>query len=516
MSKSGQQNAKIEGLLWIIFIIALVFVYFFALGSIPLLGPDEPRYAQVAREMYERGDWITPTLGGANWFEKPALAYWLMILSYKIFGVDEFAARFGSAVSGLLTVLTLFYLGTRVQLATTRRSYIFDNTGNLARFNAVLLGSSLGLLVFSRGASFDIVLTFPLTAALTFFLTADLREKRDYSQTYSVPKVPQFSYLYLALFYFFVGVSILAKGLVGAVLPFGIIFLYFVFQTRFPPKKFILSLFWGLPITILTAAIWYLPMYERHGWQFVDEFFIQHHFARFTSNKYLHPQPFYFFFWVLPLMTLPWLFNFLAALRNIGAWRWRMIIAPVDRLRLFAFAWLIVPVVFFSLSGSKLPGYILPSLPAAVLLAAEWTQNFCEQSARRVNYIHTIAIAFLLAAAIALGVFAEPRTRRETSKQLMAMANARGFTTQKVLNLHGNNHSLEFYAPNRLVRLPEGRQKTFFGVTEIGDYLRQTNEKSVLVVVPNEYAKQMREYRELNVEEVFDNGEDTIFFASSK
>src|SRR5215203_2949508 len=92
-----------------IFAILVVAFYFFGL-TIPLVGPDEPRYAQVAREMFERSDWVTPTLGGYNWFEKPALLYWLEIAAYNVFGVSEFSARFGSALLGLGTILSLWIL----------------------------------------------------------------------------------------------------------------------------------------------------------------------------------------------------------------------------------------------------------------------------------------------------------------------------------------------------------------------------------------------------------------------
>ena len=96
--------------LWVIVAVVIIAIYLFGL-TIPLVGPDEPRYAQVAREMFDRDDWVTPTLGGYNWFEKPALLYWLEIISYHIFGVTEFAARFGSALFGLGTVASLWLLG---------------------------------------------------------------------------------------------------------------------------------------------------------------------------------------------------------------------------------------------------------------------------------------------------------------------------------------------------------------------------------------------------------------------
>src|SRR5688572_14712560 len=98
---------------WLVAFIGVGLLYMFGL-TIPLVGPDEARYAQVAREMFERGDWITPTLGGYNWFEKPAMLYWLQIASYHIFGVSEFAARFGSAFFGLATVGCLWLLGRSI------------------------------------------------------------------------------------------------------------------------------------------------------------------------------------------------------------------------------------------------------------------------------------------------------------------------------------------------------------------------------------------------------------------
>jgi 4-amino-4-deoxy-L-arabinose transferase and related glycosyltransferases of PMT family len=110
-TKTKDQKPKTKNqIIWLLFAAVIIAVYFFGL-SMPLVGPDEPRYSQVAREMFERGDWVTPTLGGFDWFEKPALLYWLQIAAYNVFGVTEFAARFGSALFGLATVFSLWILG---------------------------------------------------------------------------------------------------------------------------------------------------------------------------------------------------------------------------------------------------------------------------------------------------------------------------------------------------------------------------------------------------------------------
>ena len=149
-------------------VISLVFLvfYFFGLGHLPLVGPDEPRYAQVAREMFLRGDWITPTLGGHTWFEKPALLYWLIIPAYKVFGVHEWTARLGPAICGVLTIAGNWSLAREIERAS-------DYKG-LSQWTLLITSSCLGLIVFSRGVSFDIVVTATLTWACCFFLRAKL------------------------------------------------------------------------------------------------------------------------------------------------------------------------------------------------------------------------------------------------------------------------------------------------------------------------------------------------------
>jgi len=99
----------------ILLFVAFILFYFYGLGHLPFIGPDEPRYAQVAQEMFLRRDWITPTLGGYLWFEKPALLYWMVMAGFKLFGTSEWAARSASAVSGLLTIAAVFWVGKRTE-----------------------------------------------------------------------------------------------------------------------------------------------------------------------------------------------------------------------------------------------------------------------------------------------------------------------------------------------------------------------------------------------------------------
>ncbi len=536
----------------LLFVAVVVFVYFFGL-TIPLLGPDESRYSQVAREMFERGDWITPTLGGFHWFEKPALLYWLQIAAYSAFGISEFAARVGSALFGLGTVLSLWILGCNLSEPPAVAGGLTLGVENNAQRNkarrkefanwlGLIAASSIGVIVFSRGASFDIILTFPITAALVSFYIFDTRVQPPAPPRLRNATTPPLNegerrgtplriYTPLFAFYFFIGVALLAKGLVGIVFPFAIVGFYYLLSWRFPNRAFIFSLVWGTIVSVAVASAWYLPMYQRHGWGFIDEFFIQHHFQRYTSNKYFHPQPFYFFFWVLPLMTIPWLPFFAAAIwdlvRNIFHHRdtkpTELMISQSSRLRVspsplirFSLAWLLVPVVFFSFSGSKLPGYILPALPPALIISAICVFAFIQKSAMRARLVQAMGLATFVVV-VALILFVVPRfADADSVKGLIAASNENGYNSENVLTLHVISHNAEFYAPGRLLRDNTGKQKKLLGTSDVLDELRRNGGKPALVLVPLEYLKQLLDSPLLQAKVLKDNGELAIVYVQAK
>lgn len=510
--------------LWIVFAVFVAFVYLFGL-TVPLLGPDEPRYAQVAREMFLRGDWVTPTLGGHNWFEKPALLYWLQITFFSIFGVSEFAARLGSALFGLGTVAALWILGRRFNIQSTKDTdasdqgspksdpaknsvLSFPSVAGPAFANILFLvaASSLGLLVFARGASFDIIVTFPLTAAMVGYFVHD----HDYRN--GKAGFP----LGLVAFYFFIGLAVLAKGLIGILFPFAIVTFYHVLSRRMPSRSFIVSVFWGIPISAAIVATWYLPMYLRNGWEFIDEFIIQHHFQRFTSNKYQHPQPFHFFWWVLPLMTFPWIPFFFG-----GIWRSiKTLIHDVKQptttpnssspLLLYSIAWLLVPLVFFSFSGSKLPGYILPALPPAIIISAFFAWQLAAKKAIWRRLIPAVGVAMLLVVFLTLA-FALPRfADRDSVRTLIAAADARAMKTQRVLMFYHLSHNAEFYAAGRLLRDDTEKQRVFYKTEDLLTILAAEPEGKALVISPVEHVATLTADRRLNAEVLKDNTEHAI------
>jgi 4-amino-4-deoxy-L-arabinose transferase-like glycosyltransferase len=469
------QPSALAKRLYIVLFFVIIAFYLYGLGQLPLLGPDEPRYAQVAREMFLRGDWITPTLGGHTWFEKPALLYWMLIAAYKIFGVSEWSARLGPAICGLLTIGAIWRVGREVRIGW---------------WSAVVMASSLGLVVFSRAASFDVVITMTATWALAFFLLHELRK----------------DIWFLVGFYVFVGLSLLAKGLVGIVIPFGVVGSYYLLRMRWPNRRVWLSLLWGVPLAIAVSAIWYGPVIARHGWTFIDEFFIQHHFARYISNKYHHPQPIWFYPAIILLLALPWTPLLIAALVKARSWVWRGN-DDLSILRVFALAWLALPIVFFSFSGSKLPGYILPALPAAALLVADW---IAARNGRLMPYLG-IFIATLLMVVVVLHWVAPKYAARESVRDLLNLADAHGFANVPVIAQRSDDRSAQFYAHDRVIYNDEGEIITF---DEITLNEARAHGSRLVVLIQAQYVDEVR--GSPNIEVIGNNGRIAVLGWSLK
>ena len=457
----------------LLFAIIIAF-YLYGLGKLPLLGPDEPRYAQVAREMLLSGDLITPTLGHHTWFEKPALLYWMIAAAFRVFGVTEWAARLGPAICGLLTIAAVWYIGREIDREDPR---------GFAFWSVVVTASCLGLIVFSRAASFDVVITMTTTWSLAFFLLHELRNKRSL----------------LAGFYVFVGLSLLAKGLVGIVIPFGVVGFYYLLRRAWPSRAVIVSLFWGVPLAVAVSAIWYGPVIARHGWTFIDEFFVQHHFARYVSNKYHHPQPIYFYPVIILLLALPWTPYLIIALAKVRSWQWRGG-DSLSVVRVFALAWLLLPLVFFSFSGSKLPGYVLPVIPAVALLVSDRLMRVFDS-----KWPLVIAGATAVLVVIVLNFGAMRYANRESVRDLLLMADARGYADAPVLAQKSDDRSAEFYANGRVVYGRDGEPVTF---DEISVDEARAREGKFVVMIPVEYVENFRGVQTIEV--IGDNGKTAV------
>jgi len=460
----------------LLFVIIIAF-YLYGLGKLPLLGPDEPRYAQVAREMFLSRDLITPTLAGHPWFEKPGLLYWMIAGAFKVFGVSEWSARVGPALCGLLTIVAVWYVGRELDRGQPR-GYAF--------WGLVVTASCLALIVFSRATSFDVVITMTTTWALAFFLLHELPATRN-------------KRLLLAGFYVFVGLSLLAKGLVGIVIPFGVVGLYYLLKRVWPSRSVLLSLIWGMPLALAVSAIWYGPVIARHGWTFVDEFFVQHHFARYVSNKYHHPQPIYFYPAIVLMLALPWTPYLIPALAKVRSWDWRGG-DSLSIVRVFSLAWLLLPIVFFSFSGSKLPGYVLPVVPAVALLVSDRLTRVFNS-----RWPLIIAGATVVLVVIALNFGAGRYADRESVRDLLLLADARGYANAPVLAQRSDDRSAEFYAYERVIYGRDGEPVTFDEVSV--DEARARGGKFV-VMIPLEYVDNFRGVSTIEV--IGDNGKTAV------
>lgn len=362
---------------------------FYGLGRLPLIGPDEPRYAEVAREMYLSGDWITPRLGGILWFEKPALLYWMVAAGYRCLGVSEWSARLGVALTASLGAALLFFFGRRVRSA---------RFGYLSAATLVTSGMWVG---FGRAATFDIPLAVTMELALLAFFVWEGGQAS--SNGGGAKRGAGNSGWWVCCFA--LGLAVLAKGLIGVLLPLGVMGPYLIATGglgRMLKRPGLLAV--GALIFVVTAGTWYGPMIARHGREFIQEFFVAHHFQRFLTNKYHHPQPSYFFFAIALMGSFPWSCYLVAeAWQAVRGWR-RVVLEPAERLRLFLWLWVIIPIIFFSLSSSKLPGYILPIFPAvALMIGRELEGWWSEAGLIRLRRLGALTATLVFIAALGVG-----------------------------------------------------------------------------------------------------------------
>jgi 4-amino-4-deoxy-L-arabinose transferase-like glycosyltransferase len=330
----------------VITIIAIcLFLFFYGAGSFGLVGADEPRYAQIAREMLQRHDWVTPVLNGIPWLEKPVLYYWGAMISYSIFGVSDWAARVPTAFLTTLMVLAIY--------AFMRRFHA-GSEGDAALITASLAG----VIGFGRAASTDMPLAATFTIAmLAWYAWHETQSKR-----------------FLVVFYGFMALAVLAKGPVAPFLA-GLIIVVFAALRR--EWTLVLKTLWipGILLFLVIALPWFV-LVQRANSQFLHVFIFEHNLARFSTDMFRHKQPFWYFIPVLMAGLLPWLvFAISAFVRAMKA-----AVRERSSFQLFFVMWAALPVIFFSASQSKLPGYILPAVPPFAILAAEYVWSRISES----------------------------------------------------------------------------------------------------------------------------------------
>ncbi len=354
------------------------FLFLAGVQSVGVVGADEPRYAQVAREMMQRHDWVTPTLWGKPWLEKPPLYYWMTEIAYKASGgVHDWAARLPSVV---LTALMVFFI-----YFWARRFY-----RGMELDAALITAASAAIVGFSRAASMDMPLTATFTVAMLSWFAWYAHRKR----------------LWLLAFYLSLALGTLAKGPVAVFLA-GVMITIFVASRR--EWKLLLQTLWpaGVLLFLVVALPWYIAV-QRANPQFFREFILQQNLARYTSDLYRHSQPFWYFLPVALLGLLPWVaFAISAVVDAIRDWRFSVEQPPGEAdLSTFLVIWFLFPILFFSFSRSKLPGYILPSIPAATILLAYFIRRREQDGDKPPVWL--ILLHGLIAAALLIAAFIVP------------------------------------------------------------------------------------------------------------
>ena len=347
-------------------------VFFLSYGLTPLLGgdglglvgADEPRYAQIATEMLARFDsaptlkarlsaCVTPYLYGHPWLEKPALYYWRAMFVFQDFGVHDWTARLPSA-SFAFIMAALIYLHMRR----------FRPGGHLDA--AIITVACAGIMGFARGASTDMQMAAPLAIGLLGWYAWFETDSK----------------FWLFDIYFFTGVATLAKGPVA---PFLALVIVAAFALLRRDWSILWRSFWwpGALLYLAMVLPWFIAVQHQNP-TFFREFFLEHNLERFATNRYQHAQPFWYFGVVVLLAVMPWTVIAITALldgmrTSVNEWLLRHTSKrkacagqPGDAFPEFLVLWALIPIVFFSLSHSKLPGYILPAIPPITILTGDY------------------------------------------------------------------------------------------------------------------------------------------------
>lgn len=325
----------------------LYLLYFFGLTNAGLVGPDEPRYAAIARQMAQSGDWITPRLWGEPWFEKPALLYWMEGAAFRLGLSEDLAPRLPVAVLSV-TFLIFFY-------GILRREFGDPAAG----FSTAILATSAGWLGLSHIGITDLPMSAAFAAAMLLALGWLARGEREL--------LPACGAL--------LGAAVLAKGFLPLVLAVPLLWMGL--------RRWV---DWFRPQVLAAFAVialpWYVLCYIRNGWPFVQKFFWEHQVERFSTPALAHGQPFWFFLPVIVAALFPWIPALVLICRRS---------LYSDSRRRFLLLWVVFGLAFFSASRNKLPSYILPLLPALAALA-----GIALAECKRTRWVLTATAALLV------------------------------------------------------------------------------------------------------------------------
>jgi 4-amino-4-deoxy-L-arabinose transferase-like glycosyltransferase len=332
-----RQSTALNPVKILILILIYALLWFGTLDYRHLIPSDEGRYAEISREMLVTGDWVTPRYNGYKYFEKPPLQIWATATAFNLFGIGEWQARLWTALTGFLTILFIGFTGARIYNA---------RAGWIA---ALVLASSPMWVIGGHINSLDMGLSAFLVAALCSLLLAQTSSLKSNTRNW------------MWACWAFMGLATLSKGVIGLAIP-GMVFVVYsitAWDWKIWKRLYIVS---GTILFLAITAPWFVLVAQRNP-EFLEFFFIHEHLQRFTQTAHSRTGPIYFFIPLLILGFLPWVAQIPGAIWQ--AWQ--------ERNRQFSSGWLLtcwfaVILGFFSLSQSKLPGYIIPIFPALALI----------------------------------------------------------------------------------------------------------------------------------------------------
>ncbi len=309
--------------------------FFLRLGGSPLFDVDEGAFSEATREMFERGDFMSTYLNGEHRFDKPILIYWLQAIGYLLFGATEWAFRLPSAIAAAAWSYATWYFA---------RQRFGPDTALAA---LVVAATAIGPFAIGRAATADALLNLLLALAL-------FDAWRHLESGARAPLLRTFVWI---------GLGVLTKGPIALIVPGAVTFLYCASRGEW--KLWARSVFDPLGWIILAVLVvpWYAAALMIHGQNFIDGFILKHNVERFTGTLEGHAGSLFYYIFAVPLLLLPWTSPLLAALRNVRA-------DAGTGVRRFLWIWAGFVVVFFSLSGTKLPHYVLYGATPLFLLVA--------------------------------------------------------------------------------------------------------------------------------------------------
>jgi 4-amino-4-deoxy-L-arabinose transferase-like glycosyltransferase len=374
---SREAHRRLGWLFWC----AAVGILLYQLGDAGLFDPDEGRNSEKAREILVLNDWVTPHENFHPVLDKPMFFYWLVAISYKLFGVSEWAARLPSALAALACLILVYRFADR-------RWGRWE-----ALWSALILLTCAEFFVLARIVILDMPLTFFLTLALYAFYEAvhtdDANRRR----------------LWCLAMYVSLGAATLIKGLIGVVLP-GMVFFFYLLLTH---RWSILGRIYLIPGTLIFLAVvlpWYLQADARNA-GYLKYFIWDEHFGRFTSENFNRAEPWYYFILVGLIGFFPWTLLLPFVVRHYRE-------KKLDDKTLFLILWVGLPFGFFSASESKLPHYLLPIFPALAILTATalvalWRKSEAMSLAFSLIWVaQSVAILYLIVGAIIPAILPAP------------------------------------------------------------------------------------------------------------